>query len=593
MPLQDWIHHWNEGAGARTLRVFAAVLGFVALAGLYDRFTIYDLVNAESYTSEDAMETAQVARNLAEGKGYTTDSIRPLALYLLENAAAPGQSSKVLAERIPDLTTPPAYPWLVSCLMRVLPFQFEAKEYWFYQPERWIAIFNQVLLFCATVLLFFLARKLFEAKVAWLSAVLFAGTNLFWRFTISGLSTIWLILVFLTIVWLLATLEQRDREGKEGGRALAFLLAALTGALVGIGGLTRYSFAWMIIPVLLFVVFAVGRDRLKLGVLVALACAAVMTPWLARNYKLSGHFFGTAGFAIFQGTPEFPGDTLERSVNPMGGIHRLGPAEFEQKFLSNARDIFSNDLPRIGGNWVAAFFVAGLLIPFRNAGLMRLRWFLVGSLFLLFVVQAFGLTHISADSPQINSENLLVLMAPLIFIYGAALFHILLEQLHLPPFDVQGAAVWAFALIMCAPLPLAILAPHRLAGSSPYSPLHIQQTARMMQTNEALMSDIPGGVAWYGRRSCVWLSLDDENEYFKVIAFKPIQALFLTQATTDKPFLSQMKLLPKSWGHFVLECAEHSEVPAGFPLRKSPVGLLPEQLFLSDRDRWQEYRSNP
>ena len=37
MRLQEWIHHWEVGAGAKLLRVLAAILGFVAVAGLVGR----------------------------------------------------------------------------------------------------------------------------------------------------------------------------------------------------------------------------------------------------------------------------------------------------------------------------------------------------------------------------------------------------------------------------------------------------------------------------------------------------------------------------------------------------------------------------
>ena len=97
------------------------------------------------------MENAQLARNLSEGKGYTTDSIRPLALYLLASAAEPGQSSKVLAQRVPDLSNAPVYPFLLAGLMKALPFQFAARQYWSYQPERWISFFNQALFFAAVI----------------------------------------------------------------------------------------------------------------------------------------------------------------------------------------------------------------------------------------------------------------------------------------------------------------------------------------------------------------------------------------------------------------------------------------------------------
>jgi hypothetical protein len=219
-------------------------------------------------------------------------------------------------------------------------------------------------------------------------------------------------------------------------------------------------------------------------------------------------------------------------------------------------------------------------------GLTRLRWFLAGSLILLVAVQALGQTHVSGDVPQVNSENLLILLAPLVFIYGAAMFHTLLDQINLPLDEVRGAIVAGFIVVLCAPFLFGLLAARNMPANSPYSPRHIQQIARLMQTNELIMSDIPSGVAWYGGRSCAWLPLDDENEFFKVSALRPIQGLFLTQVTTDERFLSQIKGDVKGWGHFVLECSEHGEVPTGFPLRKAPENLLPDQLFLADKVRW-------
>lgn len=587
MPLQSWIHHWEEGNGVRLMKAAGALLGFIALAALYDSW------GYENYSSEEAMESAQLARNLSSGKGYTTDSIRPLALYLLESAAEPGQSSKVLAQRVPDLSNAPAYPFLLAGLMKVLPFEFAASQVWSYQPELWISIFNQALFFAAVALVFLLARRLFDSSVAWLSAVLFAGTRLFWRFSVSGLSTLWLILIFLAVVWFMVAIEKRDRAAAKGTGGTSVPLALLTGALLGVGGLSRYAFAWMIVPVILFVWLSVARGRGKLCAAIAVSFLAVMTPWLERNVMLGGNFFGTAGYAMAQETPPFLEDTLERLSDPRSGMKRLAPMDVVNKFLLNAREICGNEVPKLGGNWISAFFLAGLLIPFRSAGLTRLRWFLVGSLALFLVVQALEQTHVSRDVPQINSENLLVLLAPLVFIYGAALFNTLLDQLNLPLVEVRGAAVGIFVVILCAPFLFALLAGRHAPANSPYSPLHIQRMARLIQANESLTSDIPSGVAWYGGRSCVWLPLDDGNEFFKVNALKPIQGLFLTQVTTDERFLSQMKADTNGWGHFALECLEHGEVPSGFPLKKGPDILLPDQLFLADKVRWPDFKTWP
>ncbi len=164
----------------------AAVLAFIAVAGLYD------LLAFQSFSSEEAMETAQLARNISQGAGFTTKTLRPLSIYLLNGKAS--------QEAAPDITNPPVYPVLLAGLMKVAPVRFTATQYWSYQPERWIAVFNQALFFAAIVLLFRIARKLFDDRVAWLSALLFGGTSLFWKFSASGLSTSWVVVVFLAVV---------------------------------------------------------------------------------------------------------------------------------------------------------------------------------------------------------------------------------------------------------------------------------------------------------------------------------------------------------------------------------------------------------
>ncbi|HEY3862929.1 MAG TPA: glycosyltransferase family 39 protein [Verrucomicrobiae bacterium] len=580
MPLQEWIHHWEVGAGAKVMKAAAAIIGFAALACLFDALA------AQSFSSEEAMESAQLARNLARGKGYTTDTLRPLAIHLLRERAPVGQAAAVLSHPAPDISTPPAYPVLLAGLMKALPFDFNARQYWYFPPERWIAVFNQFLFFVSVLLLFRIAWKLFDARVAWLSAVLFAGSDLFWRFTASGLSTSWLMVVFLAVVLGLVHFQERETAGRPAFGSVA--MAVWAGAWVGIGGLSRYAFALMIIPVLFFLGRVARPGRRWLCLAAGAAFLAVLGPWIARNVAVGGTLFGTASYAILEQTPPFPGDTLERSFEPESGFKRIGPLEVVDKFLSNAQDIWLNDLPRLGGNWASAFFLVGLLVPFRNPALGRMRVFLVCSLGLLFVAQAACRTHVAGDSPQINSENLLALLAPLVFAYGVALFYTLLDQLPQITMDMRGAAVGGFALLTCAPLLMALLIGPELDRNTPYSPLGIQSVARMMRPPEFIVSDIPSAMAWYGDRQCGWLPLDDDQEFYKFNRLKPIKAVYLTQKTTDARFSSQMMLNPRSWGRFVVDaCQTHGEVPSGFPLTKAPTGFLPGRMLVSDEPRWR------
>ena len=207
---------------------------------------------------------------------------------------------------------------------------------------------------------------------------------------------------------------------------------------------------------------------------------------------------------------------------------------------------------------------------------------------LLFVVQAAGQTHLTGDSPEINSENLLALLAPMVFVYGVALFYTLLDQLNLVTVDTRGAVVGVFILAMCAPLLMSFLVGHRPSAHTPYSPLHIRRVAWLMQ-RQGIHDQRHAWRPWPGTETAnvAGCRLDDDQEFYQFNRFKPIKAVYLTQRTTDSRFLSQMMLNPKSWGHFVVECEAHGEVPSGFPLTKALAGFLPDQMLVSDQPRWR------
>jgi hypothetical protein len=295
-----------------------------------------------------------------------------------------------------------------------------------------------------------------------------------------------------------------------------------------------------------------------------------------------------------ENTPHLRDDLLERSFQPAASLSLVTPRDVLDKVLLNGAGILKNDLPRLGGNWVSAFFLCGLLLPFRNPALQRFRLFLVWSLALMAVVQAACQTHLSADSPVINSENVLVLLSPLVFVFGAGVFFTLMDHVVPPDPRARRGVVGLFAVIASAPLLLALMGPFQQTAVSPYAPYHIQRVAAMMQPDELMMSDIPWAVAWYGARPCLWLTPNDGESYKEMDKLKPVGAVFLTQRTSDRRFLSQMignqRDNEGDWSYFYLDSLPgwgHGEVPTGFPLKKAILDFAPDQMFISDRNRWQ------
>jgi hypothetical protein len=610
MPfLQEIIHKIEVGAGPRFFRVGLAVLAVAFLTVGYNWRAFRNMA------SEEAMDAAQIARNISQGKGYTTLFIRPFSMYLVKKrnldkrSMVAGQVADLsqIKGMHPDLANPPVYPFLLAGAMKILPFEYllPAKpkpfwsingRFWRYEPDFLIGLVNQLLFLGVITLTFFIARQLFDARVARLSAALLLGTELFWRFCVSGLSTMLLILLYLGLAWCLLWVEREVREPKRGV-AWLLLLAGFTGIVAGVGGLTRYAFGWLIFPVLLFLILFGGRRRVLLALIALITFLGTMTPWVVRNYNVSGTPFGTAGYAVMENTSLFPENRLERSLEP--DFSRIYLQPFWTKLMTNTRQIVQSELPKLGGSWIIALFLAGLLVGFRNLSVTRLRYFLVGCLAVLVIVQALGRTQLSEESPEINSENLLVLLAPLVLVYGVSLFFLMLDQIAFPFLPVRYLTIGIFSVIVCLPMIFAFLPPKGTpVAYPPYYPPAIQTVAGWLKAKELTMSDVPWAMAWYGERQSVWLTLrctpdKDTTIHEDFFAInddqKPINVLYLTPMTMDSHFLSQwVRAGEMSWGTFILEGMLNKKVPSYFPLNESQTGWMPEQLVLADWQRWRK-----
>lgn len=488
MKIQDWIHSIEEGNKAPYVKIilFCSVILFLGL--------VYDLRAYRNFGTPEAMDSAQLARNISEGKGYTTLCVRPFSLYLVQrhNMAKLGGTLETNKEDFakiqtahPDIANPPVYPLVLAGLMKVLPFHYPLNtsgvfwgnngNFWRYEPDFLIALFNELLLCVVVALTFFLARKLFDNTVAWISTILVAGCELLWRFSVSGLSTMLLMVIFLALIGCIVRIEEIARGANPPYRRLLGLAIA-AGAVVGIGALTRYAFGWMIIPVTVFLIFFSGPRRMTCASAAVGAFLCVLTPWIIRNFIVSGTPFGTAGFAMLEGTAAFPGFQLERSIHPDLSVE-WNLSLYLHKLFSNIRGILQDPLPKLGGSWVSMLFLTGLLLSFRSVAIRRLRYFLLMCLAVFVVVQALGQTQLSTESSGVNSENLLVLLTPLVFIYGTSLFLILFDQMALPLREFDYVAKGAFIGICCLPMVFAIL-PQRNPVVFPHTTRRISRTSQ-------------------------------------------------------------------------------------------------------------------
>lgn len=588
--LQEWIHHLELGRGARILEGFVAVMALAGLAALYDRMEFRNLHHPE------AMDAAQVARNLSRGEGFTTQCIRPLSVALLEKQ---GAGPDLLNRPHPDLANAPVYPLVLAAAMRILPFPKGVptdRPVLACEQDVWVALVNQVLFIVVIGLVYRLSRSWFDVGVARVATLAVVGTELFWRYSVSGLPTMLLMVLVLALAGCLAAMDRAAREAIRGSGWLV-AMAALAGLLTGLAALTRYAMASLLLPVLVFLAAYFPGRRLALPSVAVLVFALLTAPWVWRNYQLSGTCLGTASFAAYEGTEAFPGNRLQRSLSP--DLSRVSIRDVIAKLPARLPSLLTADLPKMAGNWISAFFVAGLMLGFLNPTLSRARVFLLLAIGTMVPIQGIlvGLSpHHGAEAAATSANDLLVTLGPMVIIFGAATFQVLLDQVDWITGAVRPLLIALLLAIVSGPLWLSMLPPRVDPRVPPYMPSLVRFFGECLKEEELMMSDLPWAVAWYGDRRCVWNTLwavepNGKEDFFTVNdSRRPVQAVYLSPATLNGRFFDdvyQPEASGISWERFAADALDRTNLPPGFPLKRAHGGYARRgHLLVADRDRW-------
>jgi hypothetical protein len=180
----------------------------------------------------------------------------------------------------------------------------------------------------------------------------------------------------------------------------------------------------------------------------------------------------------------------------------------------------------------------------------------------------------------VTSEDLLVVLAPGVMVWGSGFLITLIDQIDWEFPFLRTWCLWGLVTLFSAPFLLGVLPPKGLSLSEPYRPSVIREFADFTPKSTLFMSDIPWAVAWYGPRECVWNSLRvsdtaeanvrNRREDFFVFteARRPIEAVYISPYWADMPFRPRfIGDMDFEWGRFYLEVLRGANLPSGFPLK--------------------------
>lgn len=532
--VQDWIHWIEAGGGARWVRRAVALLGLLVLS----------LVVANKQFHGPDQETtllqADVGRQLAAGRGFTTLVNYPQTAALMRARHGVRVSE---AAYHPEMHHAPLYSIVIAAGLRLLPAGWRDALFAVppvppdgFRADYFLLALNLALLWLAAWMTFLLGRRLFDHRTGWLAALALMLSVGVWEqvVLVDGLPL--LMVLALGMFMLLAAVEERTGTTPSVSDA-GWRLPAL-GAACALLFLAEYSAGLLFLVAAAYVLERFrGRHRwLALGLL-ALGFALPAAPWIGRNLRLTGQPAGLAGQNVaFKAGDPTADPAIQRTrlstEAPELSLRKLGNKGLTGLQLNVKERLWSG-----GGYFLTAFFVAGWLYPFRRAAVNRVRWWFTAAVLLLVAAQPF---LNSGESLRLPVYYLL----PLMMIFGAGFFHVLVESGARLAAHTRLAAIALLAL-QAAPLIHDVLEPRRVHFHyPPYFPGLFMTIRAGIEQRGGLhgmgaMADVPAGLAWYGRQR-VWAQPDRIRDFYLLMTDQPVGLLLLTPSTLDRPFFAQL-----------------------------------------------------
>jgi|GEM_PF-568591 len=578
--LQDWVYNVEAGP----IRLWLVRIALMLLViGISAYIGIREFNGLRTF---EAMDLAQQARQLAEGKGFTTLLIRPLALWQvranLESAAPPMTA-------FPETLTPPLYPVLLAAcfkagmISKMISFELSSealKGFRTFPPDLVVLVLHLGFLISASLLVYSWALKQFDMGTAVLAVVFFLGSSPIWTHAVSGGSTLMVVFLYALAGWLFCQgtcRQEEERESGEGRWSWLWLLGA--GLVLGTTASVQMIQFWAVLAAggLGWILLQNGKWSFGLGLIVALG---LFVGWLFRLWLVSGNPIGLNWGFLLADSPRFPGDTIWRSysfnLEQTDIWRRVGGS-----ILRGFTDLVSQG-PALVGNAVAGTLaLVACLHAFRRSSAAAARNFWVGVAAVMILATAF----IQRDA-KTDGHGILMALLPVACVYGSAYLWIIIERwkLHLELLGRLFAIL--VALVACWPTAARMLLPEPPPFAYPptYPPIFLFMRS-WFEPGELQASDLPAAEAWYAEQPTLWLPTTRED-FLKVHdRVAPIFSILLTPASSDVRMYSQMLGENSEWKEWadLIRRQKPPDLPQAFATSLPPNN---DYLLLSIQKRW-------
>ena len=517
----------NREVGMRNFFILAALV--LIPVGL---MVLVMAVKYQGLQHPQAWEHAQLARNIAAGKGFVTDVVRPLSLAV--GLKFPNH---------PDLVNAPLHPVSLA-----VPFQFMEAS------DRVVALTGGGIWVLTVWLTFLIAYRWFGSAVAALATFFYLCNVSAITGAVGGLPLPLVTLFILAACWAVVSRDQLCEIPSvsivEQVRLPVWRLG-LAGAFCALATLTEFSDGLVILAVIGYVVVT-QRNRWRALGMVAGGWLLVLGPWWLRNlFRSNFASCGLQWYDLLVQTRRFPGETIWRLSAPpedpwFQALSR--PQEMLSKIFVGSTHLVQG-APGVFHPVIALLAVAAvpwLLRNFRQRGLVLL---ILGGL-------SFSGAAVCLFQPD---PQLLVVWSPLLAILAAARLHDWAQRIdpvswcwlpHSQPRLEESSGRKFVLLFTTRPvlrvavyLGLIVVVLPPLAGFLLRAPAPAEINRKkqfvllqsQVPTNAVVWTDQPAFVAWYAERPAVWLPQREADLDRVAAATGQPAAIYITPAVNWVP----------------------------------------------------------
>ena len=544
--------HFIAGALIRR-SLFFIVLIILTLGNL---FTLFRGLN-----SPQAMDQAQIAREIARGNGFATKMIRPVAYYQAEKTAR----RTVPLQGFQDTYHSPLNPLLNAAVLKLIgadkPNSWQMSDNEMVYPlDRVIASVCTLFFLIAIGVNYLLISRIFDPKIAGVCAILMLFCEVFWNYSLSGLPQMLMLLLFSCGLYFAYRATEASTEGR-----IAMTPAIVAGIFFTLLALTHWMTVWISLGYILYAAIAF-RPRGIVGIsILGLLLVAGIGPMI-RNIDITGSPFGTAFLTLYNGlgngteTTVMRNSDLEAEPLMLDGLI----AKVLRTTLTQATDI----VPLLAGIVVAPLFFLALLHPFKRKSIADFRW----AILLMWISAAFGLAFFGISTRPLDPNQLHLLFAPIMTAYGLAFISILWTRLDFVGSTPMLQNVHHFIIVGICALPLVLSLPSKVRtgmhlsnrGGVPHWPpyyapaLNNESGVKGFTTPKQLVfSDQPWAVAWYADRISIWLPPSREGfQKLETVASDlqtPVAGILISPSSHGSGPVSDVANLYKDFTSLVLD----------------------------------------